>query len=265
MSNVLAFISVKGGVGKTTLALETASSLANKFGKRVLLVDANFSAPNVGLYLGMNNGVTLHDVLVGVGMHNAIYDAHGFDVVSASMNFEHEVDMYQLKKLLEKIKKQYDFVILDSSPHYSEMTPVVIAADRIFVVSSGDHVTLNTSLKAANIAKKQNTPVEGIIINRIRDEKHEESLRDIEKMTSLPVLARIRDDKRVIRAVFHRTPLGLHDDSSHAAKEIERFVSALVGVPETPSLLHRIFPKKHFSKETVNRDFMRHQFYECRL
>lgn len=265
MSNVLAFISVKGGVGKTTLALETASSLANKFGKRVLLVDANFSAPNIGLNLGMENGVTLQDALVGVGLHNAIYDANGFDVVSASMNFEHEIDMYQLKKLLEKIKKQYDFVILDSSPHYSEMTPVVLAADKLFVVTSADHVTLATSLKAAMIAKNNNTPIWGIIINRIRDEKHEESLKDVERIMGLPVLARIRDDKRVVKAVFHRTPISLHDDRSHVSKEIERFVSALVGVPEKSKLMHKFFPKKHFSKETVNRDFIRQKFYECKL
>jgi septum formation inhibitor-activating ATPase MinD len=90
-------------------------------------------------------------------------------------------------------------------------------------------------------------------------------LKDVEKMMGLPVLARIRDDKKVVRAVFHRTPVGLHDDSSHVSREVERFVSALVGVPETPSLLHRIFPKKHFSKDTVNRDFMRQKFYECRI
>lgn len=265
MSNVLAFISVKGGVGKTTLAVETASSLANKFGKRVLLVDANFSAPNVGLSLGMENGVTLHDALVGVGLHNAIYDAHGFDVVSASMNFEHEVDMYQLKKLLEKIKKQYDFVILDSSPHYSEMTPVVVAADKLFVVTSADHVTLATSLKAAMIAKNNSTPIEGIIVNRIRDEKHEESLKDVERIMGLPVLARIRDDKKVVRAVFHRTPTSLYDDRSPLSKEVERFVSALVGSPERSNFLHKVFLKKHFSKEKVNRDFVRQKFYECKL
>ena len=63
----LAFVSIKGGVGKTTLALETASSLANDFDKKVLLVDANFSAPNLGLYLDLTNEVTLHDALLGVG------------------------------------------------------------------------------------------------------------------------------------------------------------------------------------------------------
>ena len=58
----IAFVSIKGGVGKTTLALETASALANDFGKKVLLVDANFSAPNVGLYLDLTDESSLHFV-----------------------------------------------------------------------------------------------------------------------------------------------------------------------------------------------------------
>lgn len=269
MSNVLAFVSVKGGVGKTTLALETASSLANKFGKKVLLVDANFSAPNVGLYLDLaKNDVNLHDALFGVGLHNAIYEAHGFDVVCSSMNYGPEVDMYKLKNILAKVKGRYDFIILDSSPHYSEMIPVVAAADRIFVVTSPDHVTIATSLKAALIAKKNQTPIEGIIVNKIRDERHEEDLKSIESTMELPVLARIRDDKKVVRAVFHRTPISLYDDSSEVSKEVERFVSALIGQPESSKLgffekiLH---PKKHFSKEKVNREFMRQKFYVSRI
>jgi pilus assembly protein CpaE len=268
MSNVLAFISVKGGVGKTTVALETASSLANKFGKKVLLVDANFSAPNVGLYLDLNkNDVTLHDALFGVGLHNAIYEAHGFDVVCSSLHYGPDVDMFKLKNLLSKFKNRYDYIILDSSPHYSEMIPVVAAADKIFVVTSPDHVTIATSLKAALLAKKNQTPIEGIIVNKIRDEKHEEDLKSIESTMELPVLARIRDDKLVVRAVFHRTPVSLYDDKSHVSREIHRFASALVGEPEREGtgFFKRIFSGEHFSKEKVNREFMRQKFYVSRL
>jgi len=139
MDNVLAFVSVKGGVGKTTLALETASSLANDFDKRVLLIDANFSSPNIGLYLDLTNPeVTLHDALSGIGLHNAIYEAHGFDVVPASLYYKDDVDVFRLKKLISRVKRRYDFVIIDSSPNYKELIPVVVAAERIFVVTTPD-------------------------------------------------------------------------------------------------------------------------------
>ncbi len=92
MTNILAFVSIKGGVGKTTLALETASSLVNNFNKKVLLVDANFSAPNIGLYLDLTSDLTLHDALAGTPLHNAIYESHGIDILPASMNYHDEVE-----------------------------------------------------------------------------------------------------------------------------------------------------------------------------
>ncbi|MCF7831229.1 AAA family ATPase [Candidatus Gracilibacteria bacterium] len=252
---ILAFVSVKGGVGKTTLALETASSLANHYGKKVLLVDANFSAPNIGLYLDLTNEITLHDALLGVGLHNAIYEAHGFDVVPAAMDYSEEVDVYRLKKVLEKMKYRYDYIILDSSPHHSEMKPVIAAADKIFVVTTPDHVTLATSLKAAMIAKKNNTPIEGVVVNRIRDPKHEEDLGDIEELMGLPVLARIRDHKKMIKAMYHKIPITLHDERNCISREICRFVSSIVGEPEKPfRFFELMLPfKMSFSKEIINR------------
>ena len=84
MTNVIAFVSVKGGVGKTTLALEVASSLVNHYHKKILLVDANFSAPNVGLYLDLTNELSLHDALDGTPLHNTIYEAHGICLLYTS-------------------------------------------------------------------------------------------------------------------------------------------------------------------------------------
>ena len=102
MTNTIAFVSVKGGVGKTTLALETASALANCYNKKVLLIDANFSAPNLGIHLNLTNEVTLHDALNGLPLHNTIYEAHGVDVIPADLHYSDSVDPFKLKKLIAK-------------------------------------------------------------------------------------------------------------------------------------------------------------------
>ena len=49
MSKTIGLIAIKGGVGKTTISASLASDLVNHYGKKVLLVDANYSAPNLGL------------------------------------------------------------------------------------------------------------------------------------------------------------------------------------------------------------------------
>ena len=51
MVKIYGIISIKGGVGKTTAVCNLGAVLAHEFGKRVLLVDANLSSPNLGLHL----------------------------------------------------------------------------------------------------------------------------------------------------------------------------------------------------------------------
>ena len=51
MSKIIAIVSGKGGVGKTTSAINLGVAL-NKFGKNVVVVDANLTTPNIGLHLG---------------------------------------------------------------------------------------------------------------------------------------------------------------------------------------------------------------------
>jgi len=266
MTNILAFVSIKGGVGKTTLALETASSLVNDFGKKVLLVDANFSAPNLGLYLDLTNEITLHDALSGTLLHNAIYESHGIDVVPASMYYHDEVDPFKLKKILNKFKNRYDFIILDSSPNYEELKPVIAAADKIFLVTSPDNVTLTTTMKAAKIAREQKTPIEGIIINKIRSPKYEFNLNEIETISEIPVMARIRDHKKMAQALKNKTPITILDSANTISREIKRFASAICGSPEKEGFFQKILPfKEIIPKEKVNRQFLREKFYESSL
>lgn len=262
MSNVLAFVSIKGGVGKTTLALEVASSLVNNFGKKVLLVDANFSAPNIGLYLDLTNELTLHDALNGTMLHNVIYESHGVDVIPSSMYYEKEVDPFKLKRILNKYKSRYDFIILDSSPNYEELKPVVAAADKIFLVTSPDNVTLTTTLKAAKVAMEQKTPVEGIVVNRIRSPKHEYSLDEIERISEIPVLARIKDNKKMAQSLSCKTPISIFDSANVVSKEIKRFASAICGSPEGEGWFQKLVSLRNiFRKERVNRELFRERFY----
>ncbi len=266
MGHIMGFVSVKGGVGKTTIALEVASALANHHDKHVLVVDCNFSAPNVHLYLGIEPGLTLHDVLAentGYGMHKAIYEKYGFDVVPASLYYKDKVDILKLRRSLLRLKDRYDFIILDSSPSYDEMIPVVAAAEKIFIVTTPDLQTLSTSLKSAILAKKENTPVHGIIVNKIRSPKYELDLTDIERVGGIPVVAKIKDSKKMGKALYYREPMGVHSDTDCITNEVKKFASALVGEPTKPiGFFGKIFGWTGLvGKEEVNRELMVEKFY----
>ena len=263
MAKVISFISVKGGVGKTTISLEVAVCLANEFNKRVLLIDGNISAPNVGLYLDLTHKTHLQDILNGTSFQNAIYESYGVDVVPAALNHYDKTDVENLKKIIKKIKNKYDFIILDSSPHYSEMVPIVAASEMIFVVTTPDSVTLNTSLKAAKIARESGTPIEGIIVNRVRDPVFEISCEEIEWTSGLPVMGRIKEERKMIQCVFYKKPLMIKNPKSKSAQEIRNICKAFTGETEKRNWFVTRFlrNKENFMRrEHVNRELLRRRF-----
>lgn len=260
MTNTLAFVSIKGGVGKTTVALETATSLVKNFDKKVLLVDANFSAPNIGLYLDISHDYNLNDAFNGTPVHNAIYECHGVDIIAADLHFDEKQDVHHLKRILAKFKKRYDYIILDSSPNYEELKPVIAASDKIFLVTSPDNMTLETTLKAAKIAKEESTPIAGIIINKIRNPKYEFTLKQIEDSSDIPVMARIPDHKKMAESIAKRTPISILDKRHPIAKEVKSLAGALSGVPEKQTIF--FIPKNLLSKEKINRSILKDKFQE---
>ncbi len=262
MTHILSFVSIKGGVGKTTLALETALSLAKNFDKKVLLVDANFSAPNIGLYLDLTSDYNLQDSLSSNPplLQNAIYESHGIDIIPASLDYHKEIDPYKLKQVLQKYKSRYDFIILDTSPNHEELKPIIAASDSIFLVTSPDHVTLHTTLKAAKLAKQQNTPIEGIIVNKIRSPRHEYNLQEIEEISDIPVLARIQDHKKMAQALHQKTPISILDSGNTISKEIKNLAEAIAGSPQKEGWFQKLMPWQPFiPKEEVNRNFYKTQ------
>jgi MinD-like ATPase involved in chromosome partitioning or flagellar assembly len=264
MGKIISFVSVKGGVGKTTISLEIAVCLANEFNKRVLLIDGNISAPNIGLYLDLTHKTSLQDMLNGTSFQNSVYETYGVDVIPAALNHYDKTDIFRLKKIIEKIKNRYDFIILDSSPHYSEMVPIVAASDMIFVVTTPDSVTLNTSLKAAKIARQNGTPIEGIIVNRIRDPLYEMNCEEIEWTSGLPVIGRIKEEKTMVQCVFYKKPLLVKNPKSKSAEEIRNICKAFTGEVEQKNWFVTKFLKNYdklMKKEQVNRELLRKRIY----
>ncbi len=262
MGRAIGIIAIKGGVGKTTIAASLASDLVNHFGKKVLLVDANYSAPNLGLHIDIvEPEKTIHEVLANKArMKSAIHERFGVDVIPGSYIFNEAFSPLRLKRKLRKIKKDYDFVIIDSSPTLNiEALSTILASDSLFVVSTPDYPTLSCSLKAAKLARQRGRPISGIILNKIREPGYELTLKDIEQATVLPVVAKIPDDKTNVRALYMRIPTSIYNRKCKFAREINRLSAALTHNKEKRSLLGRIFP--NFKKEQINRQIFKERFY----
>lgn len=259
MDKVIGVISIKGGVGKTTVAASLASALSNHHDKKVLLVDANYSAPNLGLHMDIiQPESTIHDVLADKArLTDTIHSRFGVDVVPGSYFYNGKFNMLKLKDKLKSVRKQYDFIILDSSPNVNdEILSTLLAADGIFIVSTPDYPTLSCSLRAAKIAQQRGKKIYGVILNKTRNPRYEISLKDIEEVMDLPVLARIPEDSTGLKALFHRKPISVYNKRSRFAKEIEKLSSVLSNKKESSSLWGALLPSD-LRREQVNRQLLR--------
>lgn len=264
MGKTIGIIAIKGGVGKTTVSSSMAADLANRYGKKVLLIDANYSAPNLGLHMDIvEPDKTIHHVLDRkANMSGAIHERYGVHVVPGDYVYRKKLNVMKLKDKIKNISKKYDFVVIDSSPTLNdELLSTMLAADSLFVVTTPDYPTLSCTLKAAYLAKQRGRPIDGLIINKVRDPKYELNLHEIQDSVGIPVVAKIPDDKTAVRAVFSRIPISVYNTRAKFSKEIARLNAALTQTGEQKKFWHKLVPLSR-PREQINREFLKNSFYE---
>ena len=228
---VLGLISIKGGVGKTTSVINLASSLAKDYNKKVVVVDANFSSPNVALHLGsVDHKSHLHHVLNDeVHISESLYDSgFGFHFVPSSL-VHMKTNFNKLKDTVKTLKKHYDYVLIDSSPSLNnELAAAINASDELYVVSTPDIPTLSTTLRAVKLAKGSGMHVKGLILNKLRNKSYEIKPHDMERLAGVPIVGVVHNDIKVSEALSELKPVVLHSPHSKSSlsyKELAAYIS----------------------------------------
>jgi MinD-like ATPase involved in chromosome partitioning or flagellar assembly len=257
MGKVIGVLSLKGGVGKTSSVIGLGAALAS-YGKKVLLIDANFSAPNLGIHLDiLEPKKTIHHILAdGEDFSEAVVEIDNFYVIPASV-FPHKIiDPLKLKDFVEKVKENYDFVLIDSSPALNKETlAAMISSDELFVISTPDYSTLSMSLKAIKVAKKQGSPITGLILNKVYGKNFELSLEDVEKTSEVPVLAMIPHDVNVLKSQSQFIPAPNFRPKSDVSIEFMKLAGCLVGEKyDAPFRIKDLFKGPEPRKQDINRD-----------
>lgn len=264
MGKVVGVLSLKGGVGKTSSVVSLGAALS-QFGKKVLLVDANYSAPNLGLHLDIiDPDKTIHHVL-GDDTHinDAIHESWGFDVIPASIFHNMSYNPLKLKNKLRALKNKYDVILLDSSPALNDETLSVInAADELLVVTTPDYSTLSMTLKSVNMAKKKGTPITGLILNKVHDKGFELNLEDVEKTSDVPVMAVVPHDVNVLKSQAHFTPSVYMKPRSRGSHEYKKLAATLVGERYNPRSLREILRRAAPARQDINREILYHSLFE---
>lgn len=249
MTRLICVTSGKGGVGKTTLVANLAVSLS-KLNKKVMVIDGNVTTPNMGFHLDMPlTPVTLHDVMRGhARIRDAVYrhDA-GFYVLPAGISFDEMkgVDPATLSEVVANLNGTMDVIILDSAAGLGrEAHSAMDAADELLVVTNPDLPSVADALKTIKIAQNKGKEITGVVLNRVRNHRHEMTKQEVEQMLSVPVAAEIPEDVSVPVSIALRKPVVHTNPNSPAAEEITRLAHALAGLQyqkRNPGLISRIF------------------------
>jgi septum site-determining protein MinD len=153
------------------------------------------------------------------------------------------------------VKKDYDVIVLDSSPSLDEETlGVMLASDEILVVTTPDYPTMSTSLKAAKLAKKRGVPISGIILNKVHGKNFELSMDDIEKTLEIPILALIPHDLSVLEALSYMEPSTTYKPNSKGSEELMKLASSLIGEKYRKNIFKGFLSDFFPTRSDINRE-----------
>lgn len=185
MSKVISISNHKGGVGKTTSAINIGAGL-NKLGKKVLLIDLDPQA-NLSQSLGLiNQDKNIYGAIRGEYKLQPVEVLKGFSVVPSTLDLSGaEVELsgeagreYILKELIDPIKKQYDYIIIDSPPSLGLLTiNSFTASDEVFIPLQAQYLALQGLTKLVEVIDKikkrlnKNLKVGGVFITQYDSRK----------------------------------------------------------------------------------------------
>lgn len=259
-ARTIAITSGKGGVGKTSLAVNLAIAMGLE-GKRVLIVDADLGMANVDILLGTTSGKNLMDLLKDdVSLEDVIlHGPYGVSYISGGSGMEHAVDMTeeQRRRLFSKLMgcdEWADIILVDTGAGIGKtVLDFVAAADETILLTTSEPTAITDAyamMKAYNRISKRNKMQ--VLVNRVYDEAESNEVmnnlsRAAQKFLQVQVssLGYVCDDRAMLNSVRKQVPLLAANPNSVAAKCIRSVARSIInGKQEKVKLGWKGFLKK---------------------
>ncbi len=206
---VVGVFAAKGGVGKTTFSTNIATFLAKK--KRVLLIDANVSVPNVGIHLGiLEPPVPLQSVIEGEAEpERAVIKLNsGLHVIAGRLSVEEVSRPINWETILAPLSEKYEIIILDSPPGLgSDVVSIMRVCDAAIVVSNPTAPALAGALQTIRKLERLRVPVICVVINMVIGKSYEIPVSEIRKKLKGLEVFEIEADHKIPESIAHCRPV----------------------------------------------------------
>lgn len=248
MAKTFVFVNQKGGVGKTTSAINIGAYIALA-GKKVLLVDFD-SQGNMSSGVGVSlDKPTVYELIAGdVEAEKAVKHTmiKFLDVISASLDLsgaaielvEQERREYFLKEALEPLKSKYDYILIDCPPSLGILTlNGLVAADEVLVPMQCEYFALEgITLLLQGVQKVQKTHNPDLVIGGIFFTMYDSRTRLAQDVV-LQVKSYFKDivfntiiprNIRLSEAPSHGLPICKYDPECAGAKSYEKLAQEVI-------------------------------------
>lgn len=251
MGRILAVANQKGGVGKTTTAINLAASLA-EYQKNVLIIDmdpqgnttSGFGVDKNELEHSLYDLITDNCTIQECIMENVLFDT--LSLIGSNVNLSGaEIELidverkeFILKDALDEIREQYDFIVIDCPPSLSMLTVNALsAADTVLVPIQCEYYALEgltQLLHTINLVKSRLNPdleMEGVVF----------TMYDARTNLSLQVVENVKDNlqERVYKTIIprnvrlaeapsHGLPINLYDPRSTGAEAYHQLAEEVI-------------------------------------
>ena len=249
MGKIISVANQKGGVGKTTTTVNLSTILAKK-GKKVLLIDTDPQG-NATSGLGVSKDVELsvYDILIGdtefdetlqeTALINLKVCPSNIFLAGAEVQLVSMMSREQrLKTKLDKIKDQYDYILIDCPPSLGLVTlNAFTASDSVLIPVQCEYFALEglgQLLNTVNLVKKhlnKNLEIEGALLTMYdaRTNLSNQVVKEVKKYFEDKVYKTvIPRNVRLSEAPSYGMPITVYDPRSKGAKAYEKFAKELL-------------------------------------
>ena len=245
MSEIIVITSGKGGVGKTTTSANVGTGLAI-LGKMVVLIDTDIGLRNLDVVMGLENRIVynLVDVVEGnCRMKQALIKdkryPNLFLLPSAQTRDKTSVNPGQMVKLVDDLREEFDYVLLDCPAGIEQGFQNAIAgADRALVVTTPEVSAIRDADRIIGLLEASGMKTIDLVVNRIRMDMVRRgdmmSLDDVMDILAIDIIGAVPDDEDIVISTNQGEPLvGIGTPAGQAYMDICKRITG-----ETVPLLH---------------------------